>query len=229
MFCVKCGVELSESENKCPLCNTPVYYPEKERGELKFPEFKNEREPLNARGLSFVVSFFAIIAAVICFICNITVNDELSWSIYAISALGLAYVIFVLPSWFRHPSVAVFVPVDFLAAALFVGVVALKLGADWYFTFALPVIAFLALVVSAITILSYYLRCAYLYIWGGAFILLGVFMPILEYLLHLNFSIKGNFHWSFYPFAALVLLGIMLIVIAIVKPFRESLKKIFHL
>ncbi len=229
MFCVKCGVELADSENKCPLCNTPVYYPEKERGELKFPEFKNTREPLNARGLSFVVSFFVAIAAVICVICNITVNDELSWSVYAVASLALAYVIFILPSWFRHPSVAVFVPLDFGAAAIFIAIVAAMMRADWYFSFALPVIAFLALVVSGVAILSYYVRRGYLYIWGGAFILFGFFMPTLELLLHLNFAIEGNFHWSFYPFAALILLGIMLIVIAIVKPFRESLRKIFHL
>ena len=229
MFCVKCGVELAESENKCPLCNTPVYYPEKERGELKFPEFKSTREPLNARGLSFVISFFVAIAAVISLICNITVNGELSWSVYVLASLSLAYVVFILPTWFRHPSVAVFVPCDFGAAAIFVGIVAVMTGADWYFSFALPVIAFFALVVSAIVILSYYLRRGYLYIWGGAFILFGFFMPTLELLIHLNFSIQGGFHWSFYPFSAFVLLGIMLIVIAIVKPFRESLRKIFHL
>ncbi len=229
MFCVKCGVELGDSENKCPLCNTPVYYPEKERGELNFPEFKNVREPLNARGLSFVISFFVAIAAIICVICNITVNGELSWSIYAVSALALAYVIFILPSWFRHPSVAVFVPIDFGALAIFVGIVAIMTEANWYFSFALPVIAIFALVVSAVVILSYYLRRAYLYIWGGAFILFGFFMPILELLLHWNFGIHDSLRWSFYPFAALVLLGIMLIVIAIVKPFRESLRKIFHL
>lgn len=229
MFCVKCGVELADSENKCPLCNTPVYYPENARGELKFPEYKNTREPINARGLSFVISFLAVIAAVICVICNITVSGELSWSIYAVSALALAYVIFVLPSWFRHPSVAVFVPTDCGAVAIFVGILAAVMRADWYFSFALPVIAFLTLIVSGVSILSYYLRRGYLYIWGGASILLGVFLPILELLLHLNFKIEGNFHWSFYPCTALILIGIMLIVIAIVKPFRESLRKIFHL
>ena len=26
MYCVRCGVELAESENVCPLCETPVYY-----------------------------------------------------------------------------------------------------------------------------------------------------------------------------------------------------------
>ena len=229
MFCVKCGVELSDSENKCPLCNTPVYYPEKQRGELNFPEFKSVREPLNARGLLFVVTFSAIIAAVICVICNITVNDKLSWSVYAVSALALAYEILVLPMWFRRPSVAVFVPTGFASSAIFVAIVALMMRADWYFSFALPVIAIFALIASSVAILSYYLRRGYLYIWGGALIALGLFMPLLELLLHLNFKIHDRFVWSFYPFAAFVLFGIMLIVIAIVKPFRESLRKIFHL
>jgi len=35
--------------------------------------------------------------------------------------------------------------------------------------------------------------------------------------------------WSIYPLVALFLIGIMLIVIAIVRPFRESLKRIFSI
>ena len=229
MFCVKCGVELGDSENKCPLCNTPVYYPEKERGELNFPEFKSVREPLNTKGLLFVVSFFMAIAAVISVICNVTVNDEISWSVYVVASFVLAYVVFVLPMWFRRPSLAIFVPTDFAVAAIFVGLIAFLTRAEWYLSFALPVIAFFALIVSGIVILSYYLRKGYLYIWGGAFILLGFAMPALEWLLHLNFGIHDRFIWSFYPFAALILFGIMLIVVAIVKPFRESLRKIFHI
>ena len=27
MYCVKCGVELADSESKCPLCHTPISYP----------------------------------------------------------------------------------------------------------------------------------------------------------------------------------------------------------
>jgi len=37
------------------------------------------------------------------------------------------------------------------------------------------------------------------------------------------------FLWSLYPAATLVLIGIMLLVIAIVRPFRESLRRIFAL
>lgn len=30
-YCVNCGVELSEELRSCPLCQTPVYHPEKEK------------------------------------------------------------------------------------------------------------------------------------------------------------------------------------------------------
>ena len=28
MYCIKCGVELADSEDRCPLCGTKVYNPE---------------------------------------------------------------------------------------------------------------------------------------------------------------------------------------------------------
>lgn len=32
MYCVKCGVELDDAEERCPLCGTRVYHPDIERG-----------------------------------------------------------------------------------------------------------------------------------------------------------------------------------------------------
>ena len=229
MYCVKCGVELAESESKCPLCKTPVYYPEAKRGELNFPEFKNSKEPLNLRGLTFVITFFFIIGAAVSVICNNTVSGKISWAYYVIASLALAYVLIVLPMWFRRPSPIIFIPVDFFAIAVFLMCVSFLSGGKWFFSFALPITAFVALLVSGITILSYYIRKAYLYIWGGAFILLGGFMPLLELFIHWNFKVHDSIMWSFYPFVAFILFGVMLIVVAIVKPFKESLKRVFHL
>ena len=28
MYCIKCGVELADSEKSCPLCQTPVFHPQ---------------------------------------------------------------------------------------------------------------------------------------------------------------------------------------------------------
>ena len=41
MYCIKCGVELKDSEKRCPLCGTPVFHPDikQPKGEKPYPEF----------------------------------------------------------------------------------------------------------------------------------------------------------------------------------------------
>ena len=42
MYCIKCGVELADSEKVCPLCGTRVYHPDIEikTAEPPFSEYK---------------------------------------------------------------------------------------------------------------------------------------------------------------------------------------------
>ncbi len=229
MYCIKCGVELADSEEKCPLCKTPVYYPNHRRGELTFPEYTVSREQISGRGLYFIISFAFAIVALISLICNLNVNGEFSWSFYVIGALVLAYIVFILPCWFRRPSPAIFIPIDFAVCAMFLLGIDYFTDGGWFWSFALPIVGYAALLLTSFSVLVYYLRTAYLYIWGGELIALGFFMPVLEILLHINFGIHETLVWSYYPMATLVLVGIMLIIIAIVKPFRESLRKIFSI
>ena len=49
MYCVKCGVELADSQRSCPLCQTPVYFPElSEDRERPYPK-QNKPEIVNSR------------------------------------------------------------------------------------------------------------------------------------------------------------------------------------
>ena len=230
MYCVKCGVELADSERKCPLCKTPVYFPGlPENPERPFPEFTKSNEEISPRGMLFIISIFFAMAAIITAVCDINLNDGFTWSVYVAGALVLSYVILILPGWFRRPSPAIFVPVSFLTVALYVLAISLVLGEDWFLPFALPVIAGAALIVCPVSILCYYLRMGYLYIFGGMFIALGVYSVFIEIMIHLNFGVHDKLVWSIYLFVALFLIGIMLIVIAIVRPFRESLRRIFSI
>ena len=230
MYCVKCGVELGESERKCPLCQTPVYYPDAEISpERPYPEFVKLREEFSPKGIFFILSVLHIMAAVISVICDLSINSRITWSGYAIGGAALCYVVFVLPFWFRRHSPAIFIPSDFAATALFLLYISLATKGGWFLTFALPVIGAIALIVCSVAILSYYLRCGYLYIWGGASIALGFFCLLLELLINLQFKLSDTLIWSMYPCSALFIIGMALIVIAIVKPFRESLRKIFAL
>ena len=230
MYCVKCGVELADSERRCPLCHTPVYMPGiDDKPELSYPVYVEEREKVSLKAINFILSFFFLIAGTITAVCDYNINGALGWSGYVIGGLILLYVIFVLPGWFRRYRPAIFIPVDFAVAALFLAFINYATSGEWFLTFALPVCGGIALIISALVILVYYLHRGRLYIFGGAFIALGAMSLMIEWLMNVTFRIRDFLLWSSYPAIALTLFGIMLIVIAIVKPFKEALMRIFSL
>lgn len=230
MYCVKCGAELADSERKCPLCMTPVYYPGHEGGDALYPATKPKEEKLSLKGLNFVICFAFLLAATISLIADLDTGERgLSWCWLVLGGLGVAYVVFFLPLWFVRRSPAVFVPADFVAIGLYVWLVSAMTGGGWYVTLGLPVVGAAALIFSSVTILAYYLKCGYLYIAGGASIALGLMSVMIEWLIHVTFDMPAHHYWSIYPAIAFGLVGIMLTVIAIVKPLRESLARVFAL
>ena len=232
MYCVKCGVELADSEKKCPLCGTPVFHPDIPRN-LSDPPFPPDRrirpEDVNRSGILFVLTVAALLPALLCLLCDWRINGTIVWSGFAVGGLLLLYILAVLPLWFKRPNPVIFVPIDFAAIGVFLLYVNYATGGHWFLTFALPVTGAAGLLVCAMVTLLRYLPGAALYICGGALILSGGMAVLVELLLNLTFGLHETFLWSFYPLAAGVVLGAMLLVIAICKPLRRSLHRKFFL
>ena len=124
----------------------------------------------------------------------------------------------------------IFVPCDFAAVLLFLFYISCAAGGNWFFSFALPVTAGIGLIVTATVTLLRYLRHGILYILGGAFCGLGLFMPLVGFLLNLTFFHTLRFAlWSLYPLTALVILGGTLIFLAICQPAREIMERKFFI
>ena len=227
MYCIKCGVELADSEQKCPLCHTPVYYPgyAPKDEDRPYPRFEKP-EPVSPRGIYFIISFACIIAAVISFVCDLNLGGGVTWSGYVLGGIALFYILFILPGWFKKYNPAIFIPVTFVAIGFYLAYISIATQGQWFWTFALPITGALTVIISSVTILCYYIKRGYLYIFGGAIIATGAFCPVIETLAIITFDIKPLM-WSIYPLIALFLIGMMLIIIAIVKPLRESLFRIF--
>ena len=232
MYCIKCGVELADSEKKCPLCGTVVFNPELSRpdGEPQYPRMPaTQPEKVNHSGIMFVVTMLFLLPIVTSLLCDWQINGEIIWSGYAVGAVVLLYTLVVLPLWFRHPNPAIFVPVDFAAIALFLLYINFAVGGHWFLSFAFPVTGAVALLVTAVVTLMRYVPGGALYIFGGALILTGGLNVLIEFLLHITFGIEGMFVWSIYPLTVCVLLGVMLLVVAVCKPLRRSLHRKFFL
>lgn len=232
MYCIKCGAELADSEKKCPLCGTTVFHPDIPRRLADPPYPADHRirpEDVNRSGLLFVLTVVALLPAVICLLCDWRINGMIVWSGYASGAIVLAYVLIILPLWFRHPNPVIFVPVDFTAIGLYLLYINCATGGHWFLSFAFPVTGAIGVLVSAVVALTHCLHAGYLYIYGGGLILGGGLAVLIEFLLNVTFHTHEGLFWSIYPLAAGVILGVMLIIIAVCKPLRESLRRRFFL
>lgn len=227
MYCINCGVKLADSEKQCPLCLTKVYHPDISQKDAN-PLYPPQRYPalqVSPTGTRVILTVLFLLPLLICLQCDLLLSGGISWSGYVSGALVVLYVAVVLPSWFRKPNPVIFVPCTFAAIGAYLLYINFATAGSWFLSFAFPVTGFVALVVTAVVTLLRYVRKGMLYIIGGAFIALGAFMPLMEFLLVLTFPTIKFAWWSLYPLTALTLLGGTLIFLAICRPARETMER----
>ena len=232
MYCIKCGVELADSEKSCPLCQTPVFHPllPHPGGEALYPADENVPRKMRPWGwLMVATAVLFLLPSIVSILIDLQVRSRITWSGYVVGALVVGYVTAILPAWFHRPNPVIFVPCSFLAVGLYLLYIDLSTGGHWFLTFAFPVVGGLGLIVTTVVTLCRYIHKGRLYVFGGAAMTLGFFMPVLELLLNRTFHRPRFIGWSFYPLSALVVLGIILLLVALCRPIRESFRKRFFL
>ena len=230
MYCIKCGVKLSDNQKNCPLCGTVVFHPEvMPSGDPLYPAEQHPAPQVRSQAALVVITTLFLLPLIITALCDYQLNGQITWSGYVIGALFISYVCLVLPFWFRRPNPVIFVPCGFAAVGVFLLYISIATSGGWFLSFAFPVTGAIGLIVTAVVALLKYVGKGELYIFGGAFVLLGAFMPVMELLLNVTFGFTRGLVWSVYPLTALVLLGGMLIFLAICRPARETMERKFFL
>ncbi len=230
MYCAMCGVKLSDSESHCPLCGTKAYHPQVQRkkGLPNYPPDQYPQQKASPKLVSVILTTLFLMPLVITLLCDLEINQAVTWSGYVIGALLLGYVVVVLPTWFKKYYAVIFVPCSFGALGLYLLYISLYTRGEWFLNFAFPVVGFMGALVSCVVTLLRYVRRGRLYIYGGAFMALGVFMPLMEFLMNRVFRLTFVF-WSVYPMVIFVLFGGMLIFLAICRPARENMERKFFI
>lgn len=230
MYCVNCGAKLSDGQTVCPLCETKVYHPDIVINEENtYPKTPFEPEEINRNALMFVVTMLFLIPLFVPLLLELVWNDftDVSWSGYTSGGTLIFYTAFIMPYWFKKPNPVIFTSVTYALTVALLWFINFKTEGNWFYSFALPVTAGLGAITVASTALTYYVKKGLLYIYGGSFIAFGIWTVLLEYDINTTFNVSLYLRWSFAPLAIFFIIGITLIVIAIVKPFRESLKRKF--
>ncbi len=231
MYCAHCGVRLADSERHCPLCGTKAYHPDlpSPTGERLYPPHRDPAPPSHSLGFAIVATAVFVLALVTVLACDLRFYGSVTWSGYTAGAILLAYVVFILPTWFRAPHPSIFVPCSFGAAACYLLYIDLATHGHWFLSFAFPVVGGLGLLTTAFATLLRYLKKGKLYVFGGTVAALGAFMPLVEWLQHLTFAGSVAMGWSFYPLTALLLGGGALLFLAICRPAREYMARKFFI
>lgn len=227
MYCIKCGVNLADSQKRCPLCGTVVFHPElsQPEGEPMYPREQFPDPPMQPLAVLLVVTVLFLAPILITLICDLQISGRISWSGYVIGALLLLYTIAVLPNWFPKPNPVIFVPISIGFVGLYLLYINLETGGHWFLSFAFPVTGFVGLVLTAAVTLFRYIRRGRLFVLAGAALLVGAFMPVMELLLTVTFQSIHFIGWSFYPLTGCALLGILLLIMAFSRPLRDFVRK----
>lgn len=226
MYCIKCGVQLAETEKKCPLCQTVVYHPEipRENAKSLYPKDRMPKKSSGRAVLGGALIILFMIPLIVTFFSDIFPDGDVDWFGYVAGGIMIAYLIFALPMWFRSPNPVIFVPCDFAACIAYALYINLATGGDWFLTFALPVSLGVTLIVCTLVTLLHYLRKGKLYVIGGSVMALGALVLMTEVLMVGAFG--GRFvGWSIYPFIVLTLVGGLLIYLAINRVAREIVER----
>ncbi len=229
MYCIKCGVKLSDGQTVCPICETEVYHPDFPINEENtYPKIPFESEEFNRRGLMFVITMLFLIPLILPILLELSWSGNVSWSGYVSGGTLIFYNMFVMPNWFKKPNQVIFTPITF---ALIIGLllfICLKTDGNWFMSFAFPVAGGLGVIITAATAILHYVKKSCLYTVGGMLIALGLWTVLLEYDIRTTFEIN-TVSWSIAPLTVFSLAGIMLIIIEIVPQFRESFRRIFFI
>lgn len=230
MYCVSCGAKLSDSQKACPLCGTKVYHPDFiPKGNGTYPSGDFVSEEFNRNGLMFVITILFSLILILPVVFELHMSGEIDWSGYVLGGALLSYITVVLPLWFKRANPVIFVPCDFAAILIYLNYISFATDGKWFLTLALPVTLGLAAIVCAVVTLIRYVRRGALYVFGGALIALGFWCVLIDVSVRITFGLKDLVIWSIYPLISFFLIGMMLIIVAIVKPMRESLRKVFFI
>ena len=216
MYCIKCGVELGDSEEKCPLCGLIPYHPELSKNRKvknkPYPDtIAKPQRSFKRVSVMLMVSWLTAILLLTLMLVDYSLNHDMMWSKYVMISIVLFYILVFLPQWFKRPNSVVFVSIDMIAITGFLALICLFVKGSWFLTFALPMMIFATVISVGVVTLIKYVRKGYLYIAGGSFILLGIAMVVMEILINITFDIKnlGEFITKCIPIILSVLMNTM--------------------
>lgn len=221
-YCVNCGVKLKNHEGSCPLCGTEVINlanPATHAAQKMVP--RQRESPKDSFDKALWIKLASIILAAPALL-SITINgvfgNTLTWSLYAVASLGIAWVWLVSPFLYQRNIAQRWIIIDAVALLGFLYLIEhLSASHGWFFPLALPITLFFTVLFLTLVILIRKKTLRELHIAASIFTAIGLFCVFLNGVI--NFYALQVFHldWSL----LVLILSITFALIAVVLQRRR--------
>ncbi|MDP2892496.1 MAG: DUF6320 domain-containing protein [Bacillota bacterium] len=232
-YCVNCGVELDKPEKKCPLCGVKVINPRQNKSsgiDKEYPENRDIHVPLIDKALWVkLLSIILATPAVICLILNLFYNGTVSWSLYAIGGIAVAWSLGVSPFLFKKPAAIKWIIIDVAAVLGYLKLIEYLAVNTWFLPVALPIVLGAALFTLVITVLIQRHVLKDLNIPCAIFLAIGLLLVGVEIVLDLHFTGTLRVEWSWIVLVSCMAMATTLAVLERQKKAKEKLRRRFHI
>lgn len=125
-YCVKCGVELENKLKSCPLCNTPVYWPDEsdDNSHKPYPDrIQRKRSTyvnlVPSKAFVYLITFILIIPLIVCLMIDLRRHGTMTWSFYPVSSIVLVWILMAYPALMKRYSFIKVLTIDIYSIVLF--------------------------------------------------------------------------------------------------------------
>jgi hypothetical protein len=230
---VNCGVELADSEKRCPLCQTEVNNPKapwQEPGERPYSRHVDTlMKRIDRRYFATLAGLLLVIPCIITVLLDIISGGGLTWAAYVIGAVAVIYVMVLLPYFFKKYHAVIFLGADCAAILLYLLFIETVNGGRWFLGLGLPLTVAASACLLVLALLFTKAPMSALVKSGAVMIATGLFVVCAEVIISLYAYGAVRFAWSLYALIPCAVVGVALLVLEHRKNLKERImRRLFY-
>ena len=230
-YCVNCGVELSASEKKCPLCETEVLNPNSPWTEPEQRPYPKKLELIDKRATRrfflAMASLLMLMPVVITVLCDFIYSRSITWSAYVLGSTALTYVLVIVPFALKKPYPPLCIALDVLACGLFLYGIEYTVSGDWFLPIALPILLIIGAACLFLALLFLRGKLTRLIKAAITLFIIGSVAFAVEVIIKLYTDYRPMFEWSPYVLAVGIILGVLAIITNKRRRFKDEVRRRF--
>ena len=234
-YCVNCGVELAQSEARCPLCGVEVVNPAdpvtQGRGPRPYPHrIERINMQVNRRYTAAFLSLLLLIPVFITIFTDAVTGGGLSWSMHVVGGALVLFTWLLLPMLLKKAHAYICILLDGFAVLLFLLLIEFIVGKqEWVVPLGLPLTALATLYALLIAFLASANRTIDLFIKTAiALTAIGIVVVGVECIIRLSTGGPLLLRWSMYALFPCIVLSGVLVMLNKRAQFKSELKRRFY-